>query len=108
MRMPRQRRPTSAAVRTIFTDASSILRCFSGVTLTLAVIVMPVAGQESPKPSKKQLLERVASYVAGYVSQLVNLVTEETFEQKRQGAPILTRRLTSDILLVNKPGSVNE
>src|SRR5215204_3384954 len=107
MTTPR-RRPRWGCGGTTGASARSVLRCLSGVTLTLAVIGMPVAAQKPPKPSEKQLLERVASYVGGYVSQLINLVTEETFEQKRQGDPIRTRRLTSDILLVNKPGGVNE
>lgn len=76
--------------------------------LVVAVVSVPVNAQKTPKPSEKDLLERVASYIAEYVPRLINIVAAETFEQQRQGNPVVTRRLLSDILLVNKPGATHE
>lgn len=84
------------------------VRMVIATLLAIAAVSVPVDAQKTPKPSEKELLERVASYVAGYVAQLINIVAEETFEQQRQSKPVVTRRLLSDILLVNKPGSANE
>lgn len=80
------------------------------ITMVFAIIGLsaPAGAQKNKKPSEKEVLERVASYVARYVAQLINIVAEETFEQRRHGNPAVTRRLLSDILLVNKPGAVNE
>ena len=80
------------------------------ITLLLALIVwcVPVAAQKTPKPKEGELLARVAAYIRRYVPQLINIVAEETFEQERKGNPPLRRRLLSDLLLVNLPGTANQ
>ena len=82
---------------------------FLRVAVVASVLVsLPAEAQKPPKPSEKELLARVASYIRGYVPQLINIVAEETFEQERKGNPVLKRRLLSDILLVGFPGRVNQ
>ena len=76
--------------------------------LASVLLSLPAEAQKPPKPSEKELLARVASYIRGYVPQLINIVAEETFEQERKGNPVLKRRLLSDILLVGFPGRVNQ
>jgi len=85
-----------------------LIRFLVATGLAMTVLSVPAGAQKAEKPSEKELLGRVASYVAAYISQLIDIVAEETFEQRRQGNPVVTRRLLSDILLVNKPGGVNE
>lgn len=81
---------------------------FVAVVAAAAMLASPpAAAQKSPKPSEKELLARVASYLHSYVPQLINIVTEETFDQERKGNPVLRRRLRSDILLVGFPGMAN-
>ena len=78
---------------------------FLCVAAVAAMLVSPPAeAQKSPKPSEKELLGRVAAYIRAYVPQLINIVTEETFDQERKGNPVVRRRLLSDILLVAFPG----
>ena len=82
---------------------------FLCVAVVASVLVsLPAEAQKPPKPSEKELLARVASYIRGYVPQLINIVAEETFEQERKGNPVLKRRLLSDILLVGFPGRANQ
>ena len=82
--------------------------CFLSVAAVAAMLVCaPAEAQKTPKPSEKELLARVASYIRAYVPQLINIVAEETFEQERKGNPVLRRRLLSDILLVGFPGMAN-
>lgn len=85
-------------------------RLCSCIAVALALIVswVPTAAQNTPKPKEQELLARVAAYIERYVPQLINIVAEEAFDQERKSNPPVRRRLLSDLLLVNLPGTINE
>lgn len=77
--------------------------------LFLAVVFRVPAGAQ--EPSLETVLKNAATYLSNFHRQLSGIVAEETYDQRvfkrdiNYRAPVANRRLKSDLLLIQPPGS---